>query len=217
MNYICKFCERECKNTNSLTQHTIRCNQNPDAIVQSELWKQSMAARKGRGTNHYTKAKELGLPIPTISDDTRKKLSTIAKARRHSDETKAKLSKIAKSNGLGGVTQSRWIEYKGKILGSSYELALAKDLDACDVIWDTCTRFEYIDPTGKHRTYTPDFYLPEYDVYLDPKNDFLIENVNPNLGFTDKEKIALAEQYNNIRVIILNKNQLSWEEVQKLL
>ena len=45
--------------------------------------------------------------------------------------------------------------------------------------------------------------------FLDPKNDFLINNKNPALGFTDAEKISLAMQQNNIRVIILNKDHLS--------
>jgi hypothetical protein len=56
--------------------------------------------------------------------------------------------------------------------------------------------------------YTPDFYLPEYDIYLDPKNDFLIENINPVLGYTDIDKIHQVELENNIKVLILNKDQL---------
>lgn len=42
---------------------------------------------------------------------------------------------------------------------------------------------------GIKHTYTPDFYLPEYNVYLDPKNDYLINNINPGLGFKDVDKI----------------------------
>jgi hypothetical protein len=68
-------------------------------------------------------------------------------------------------------------------------LKLAISLDENNIKWDTCSRFNYIDRFGKSRTYTPDFYLIDYDVYLDPKNDFLINNINPSLGFSDKEKI----------------------------
>ena len=32
MSFICKYCGRECKNKNSLTQHEIRCKSNPDHI-----------------------------------------------------------------------------------------------------------------------------------------------------------------------------------------
>ena len=60
----------------------------------------------------------------------------------------------------------------------------------------------------KKHTYTPDLYLPDYNVYLDPKNDFLIENINPTLGYSDKDKINWVMEQNGVRVIILNKNQL---------
>ena len=33
MKYICKYCGRECKNKNALTQHEIRCKSNPDHII----------------------------------------------------------------------------------------------------------------------------------------------------------------------------------------
>lgn len=55
------------------------------------------------------------------------------------------------------------------------------------------------------------------DVYLDPKNDFLIENINPGTGIKDIDKIHLVESQNNIRCIILNKNQLTWDEIHKLI
>jgi len=144
-------------------------------------------------------------------------ISNFMKNREVSDETKAKLSLVAISRGFGGVTQSRWIKYKGKTLGSSYELKVAEDLDRNGIIWDTCKKFPYIDNTGKSRTYTPDIYLIDYDVYLEPKNNFLIENINPNLGFKDTEKIQWAEEQNNIKVILLNKEQLSWEYIKSQL
>lgn len=137
------------------------------------------------------------------------------RGKTHTDEHKSKLSNLAKSRNFGGVSQSRWIKYKGKTLGSTYELKVVQSLDKHGIKWDTCKRFKYIDPFGKERTYTPDIYLNDYNIYLDPKNNFLIENVNPNLGFTDKEKILLASQQNNIRVIILNKNELCWDAIKK--
>ena len=59
-----------------------------------------------------------------------------------------------------------------------------------------------------HRYY-PDFYLPEYGVYLDPKNEYLIKK--------DQTKIRLVQEQNQVRVIVLNKSQLSWSEVLRLI
>lgn len=76
---------------------------------------------------------------------------------------------------------------------------------------------KYIDACNKIHNYIPDFYLPEYNVYLDPKNDFLINNVNPNLGFSDVDKINWVMQQNNVKVIILNKEQLTWHVIKTLI
>lgn len=58
----------------------------------SEKWLAAMSARKGNGTNQYTKAIEMGLPYPVDSDETRKKKSNAAKNQKHSDETRKKIS-----------------------------------------------------------------------------------------------------------------------------
>lgn len=207
--FQCNFCKRIFANAGANKKHEISCEQNP------KRRKCGGKTKGSKGHNQYTKATALGLEKPFIENSTRKKLSIIAKNRIMSDNTKRKLSEIAIKNGLGGVTQSRWINYNGKTLGSSYELSVAVSLDENNVLWDTCKRIKYIDPFGKNRTYTPDFYLEEYDVYLDPKNDFLIENINPRLGFSDIEKINLVQEQNDIKVIILNKNELDWKTIKK--
>lgn len=150
-------------------------------------------------------------------NDTRKKQSDAAKRQIVSKDTRQKHSDRAKRLGFGGVRQSCWIKYNGKMLGSSYELTVAKNLDLNHINWDTCKAFNYIDPFGKSRKYTPDFYLTDFNVYLDPKNDFLLNYINPRLKFTDIEKIKLVETQNNIRVIILNKDQLSWQIIKTLI
>ena len=59
----------------------------------SEAWYAAMAAKKDKGTNRnqYTKAKELGLPKPEISEESHKKRSSASK-RPHTEETKKKIS-----------------------------------------------------------------------------------------------------------------------------
>jgi hypothetical protein len=121
----------------------------------------------------------------------------------------------ALTRNFGGRTQSKSILYNGVYLGSTYELKVARSLDKNNIKWTKCDRFSYTDPFGKLRTYEPDFYLTDFDLYLDPKNDFLIENINPSLGFTDSEKIRIVENTHSIRVIILNKNELSWKYIKQ--
>lgn len=134
--------------------------------------------------------------------------------RTHSPEAKSRLRETALRNGLGGTTNSKknpYVTVSGEtvFLDSSYETKIATDLDIHQVLWSRPKRKPWTDNDGKQRFYTADFYLPEYDVYLDPKNDYLITK--------DLPKILAVQEQNNIRVLILDSTQLSWEEVQKLL
>lgn len=110
---------------------------------------------------------------------------------------------------------SKKIMYNGVYLGSSYELSLAKSLDENSIIWCRPSPLKWIDKNNNERRYFPDFYLPDYDIYLDPKNDFLINNKNPETGIKDSDKIFFAAVQNNVVILILNKNELTWESVHK--
>lgn len=164
-------------------------------------------------TNQYIKAKREGRRIE-ISDETRQKLSVSNRNRIVTDEFREIMAAHAHRRRLGGVRPSKRIEYNGVYLGSSYELAVAMALDENDVEWIQPSRLKYKDKTGRDRTYTADFYLPLYDVYLDPKNDFLINNINPRLGFSDRDKISWVMEQNEVVIIILDKTQLSWSQIQ---
>lgn len=204
---VCKFCAKECKNKNSHSNHERVCPKNENRVYTNGM------TGKAAWNKGLTKD---DVRVKTYAQKTSAALKG-KPGKPHNADTKAILSEYAKRNGLGGITKSRWVEYNGKRLGSSYELELAKSLDENGIRWDTCSKIKYIDPNGKCRTYTPDIYLIDYDVYLDPKNDFLINNINPAMGFTDSEKIKLVCEQNDIIVHILNKSQLSWEYVKTLL
>ena len=95
--------------------------------------------------------------------------------------------------------------YNGVTLDSSYEVAVAKSLDENNVVWERPSHgLKWFDGE-QNRHYLPDFYLPEYDVYLDPKNDFLIGR--------DEMKIRLASEQNDVRVIVLDKHHLTWDKI----
>ena len=127
----------------------------------------------------------------------------------HSELTKSKLSQVAFARGFGGKNYRKTFYYNGAVLESSYELEVAKQLDNNNVKWERPSRLYWTDDTGVRRHYTPDFYLPEYNVYLDPKNNYLITK--------DKRKILLCSQQNDVKIYILSNQELSWEAIQKFL
>lgn len=138
----------------------------------------------------------------------------IYKGHPHSEKTKKRLSECAKKNKLGGWYSSKRIEYNGIMLQSTYELEFAKDLDKNNISWIRPDFFLY-KLNGKEHRYYPDFYIESLNVYVDPKNDFLINNVNKRLGISDKEKINLVEKQNNIQIIILTKDELTYNDLLK--
>lgn len=137
-------------------------------------------------------------------------------AHPHTEEFKRKQSERAKERKLGGWYSSKRIDYNGISMQSTYEVAVAKSLDENQIKWERPNPIQY-EMNGKQHRYYPDFYLPEYNVYLDPKNDFLINNPNPRYGIKDSDKIHLVEEQNNIRIIILDKNNLDWKNILTLI
>lgn len=81
-------------------------------------------------------------------------------------------------------------EDKEVLLESSWEIETAKYLIDNNVEWIRPKFIKWVDGTGKTRRYFPDFYLPKYNVYLDPKNPYCMKK--------DEEKMAMVTQSNTV-------------------
>ena len=117
-------------------------------------------------TNQYTKAKKERLPIP---DGANKGKPGTFIGRTHTEESKRKMSDRALASTHRRLKR-KMIEYKGVMLDSTWELALAKLLDENNIKWFRPKPLKWFDDENKERNYFPDFYLPEYNLYIDPKN-----------------------------------------------
>lgn len=94
------------------------------------------------------------------------------------DAARSKLSKLQSTKNRGG--KSKWFKVSGQSVQGTWERDLAIKFNELGVNWIKLKLnsdvWEYI-IDGKVKNYTPDFYLPDYDLYLDPKgywwgNDF---------------------------------------------
>lgn len=215
----CQYCNRECKNLNSLKQHECRCKLNPNRIDLSYYktrdnskcgWSRGLTKHTDpRVAKHGEQLKEYYL----THDGT-------FKGKRHSKATKQKLSEIALTNNYQDHFGShKSYTYKGIKFISSYEVAVAESLDSHNIKWlkPKSGLFKYKDLNGKQHTYTPDFYLIDYDIYLDPKNDYLITHVNPTLGYSDQDKIHWVQEQNSVKIFILDKTQLDWPQIKEVI
>ena len=187
--YNCKYCGKECKNPNSLRNHERCCKQNPNRFIpQGMLGKTSWS--KG-----LKKEQDIRLKLQGEKQSKTKKGKP---NHPQTEETKLKLRQHALKQGLGGFNMHR-IKYEvnGVQVDSSYEKVVAESLTENNINWERAKRFKYKDLTNKVHYYTPDFYLPEYNVYLDPKNDYLINNVafDGRVDFDDADEVEFEKSF----------------------
>jgi hypothetical protein len=155
------------------------------------------------GTNQFIKAKKEGRVV-VVSEETRKKLGKINKGKQLTESHKNKL-KIAmrkavlenpnsySANNVSGRTPI--IEYNGFRLKGSWELLVAKWLDENNIKWTNIIEgFDYEWEGSKH-IYYPDFYLLEYDKYIEVK------------GFERERDRCKWEVVNNL--IIIKKDDIT--------
>lgn len=211
-NCICKFCGSLCKNPNSLRNHERLCPKNPDRKYVSHTIGHT-AWNKG-------KTKDSDERIRGYAETFSKRYGGTEEGKKilshpHSEEFKKKMREIAFQRELGGWHTSKTVEYKGVKLDSKYEYEVAKNLDENHIEWKRPSYLIWEDDDGIKHRYYPDFYLPEFNVYLDPKNDYLINSKSKRFGITDFDKISKVQQQNGVKIIILDKNHLTWNSIKE--
>ncbi len=196
-NKICIFCLTDLSllSTGKIGAHVKWCHLNPNrgkgTIGISKLYREETRKKVSKSLKLLHKSGNYD-----ISNLRRKGLP----GKRHSEETKNKLSQIALKNNYQRVCKNthEYIDKRGRVFkfDSSWEDALANRLDELDLEWIRPEPILY-NLGEKTRRYFGDFYLPEYNVYLDPKN--------PYVQRVQREKIEIISKI--INLIILNSKE----------
>ena len=97
---------------------------------------------------------------------------------------------------LGKISHGKWGKYKGIHMRSSWEIAYAKHLDKNNIKWEYESKTFNLGNT----TYTPDFYLPEKDLYIEVKGYW-----RPDAR---KKYLKFKRKYPNIHLLIISKKQM---------
>lgn len=163
---LCRYCSKVCKNNNSLRNHERLCRENP--IKQLSNIKKF----KNNNPDPWNKGKvgvqvawnkgKVGRPGTPHSLETRKKISTQKKALYASGwESKA--------------GRCKKYDYTSPIAGSikvdgTWELIFCRFADANNLQWNrNKIRFKYVKPDGTESTYQPDFYVKDWNAYIEVK------------------------------------------------
>ena len=91
--------------------------------------------------------------------------------------------------------------YKGYQMDSGAERAFAELLDSHDIVWskNKDRSFPFIDDEGKARKYFPDFYLPEYNFWVEIKGKRYVRK---------NDHLRLAAVGDNIELIMSHELRL---------
>jgi len=175
----CKYCEKKCKNNLSRAAHQNHCKNNPDKLDYTGKNNPSYGIKR---ENQYTKAKRLGLPKPKMSEESRKKISVGAikaakkywsdpnNKKRQSEIMKEAVLKYPDSYSASNVSgRAKITEYNGIKLKGSWELETAKYLDRENIKWTNSIEPIPYEWNDNWHLYFPDFYLSDYDIYLEVK------------------------------------------------
>lgn len=199
MELNCKFCLKECKNKNSHRNHERCCPKNNNRV-----YKNGMAGKKGG--NQFTFAIANGLEKP-INGMTGKRSPGKGLTPEIESERIRKISEKLSINNKGG--RSKWYEVAGQSVQGTWERNVATKFEQLSIQWiklKTNKDTLKYKMNGKIRSYTPDFYLPDYDVYVEVK------------GFwwgDDKEKMRIVlETYPDKNIFIVEKEE--YEEIMRL-
>jgi hypothetical protein len=196
----CQYCNKLCKNANSLRQHEIRCKNNPDKIF---IKGNTVKGKNGR--NQFIKARELGLPAPVISKETRAKF--IGGTKVVWDEEKRLSHGVAMKKAVEENPESYTSSNRGRAKQIIYDGI--KFIGQWEVDFYKWAKCENLDPQrpiigfpykwNGQRTYFPDFYLPTIDVYVEVKGYETDRDVAKWSAFTDKLCIVKNKEISEIR------------------
>jgi len=89
---------------------------------------------------------------------------------------------------------NKWIN-ENVLLESNWELKIAEKLDFLNIKWIRPKNIKWYDENNKMRLYYPDFYLPDYDLYLDPKNPYCMKKDEVKMNIISK---IIKIEYGNV-------------------
>lgn len=196
----CKYCNKECKNNNSLRNHERLCKANPNrqfTKFNDNCW------QKAKGTNKFIKAKKLGIEIK-VSTETKAKISNSKKGKVHSEETKQKISKSMKVYLLKNPDKVPYLlNHSSK--GISYPERYFKFILSSNKI--------YYDFQYQEGLYSLDFKINNIDLEIDGDQHYLDKKIIKhdiirNKVLTDKGYKIIRIKWSDYKKLSRSKREL---------
>lgn len=196
----CQHCDKTLKSEKAIKAHFWRAH-----TKEGVEYSKNKAGRQSKSSHRKGLTKETSDEIRKISE----KLSVTMKQKVSdgtylsipwSEERKTALSISQSLHNRGG--KCKWFDYKGYKIQGKWELAIVQKLDELNIKWHkprvNSEVWQYsID--GKQKTYTPDLYLEEFDLFLEVKGYWWGK---------DKDKMeAVKSQHPDKKIVIIEKEE----------
>lgn len=196
----CKWCNLPFDANVNIPNHVRWCLQNPI----SEIHRKELAERTIAGNfvvSDEIKAQHIASIRKAHTDGKYRKSQEKRKGKpgtKKTDEQKAAARIKALASPHRRLVRSirKYVKKDGSLvmLDSSWEEALALRLDNENINWIRPGPIRWVDKENVYHNYFPDFYLEDYDIFLDPKN--------PQAVKVQKSKLeCLTEQIKNLIII----------------
>jgi len=120
--------------------------------------------------------------------------------------SKLMCARLADPNDVLGNRRGTWTKYRGVNMRSPWEVGYAMALDQSDILWKYENRRFINKGASKWLRYTPDFYLPELDLFIEIKPEYFVDDIV-------LEKAEYVRQCGEQIVIVTETN---WEASLKI-
>lgn len=191
----CKWCNQNFDISNKpkgwMANHSRWCNDNPKRIEYANKIAESRRTWTAETKKHHSELiKKHHVSGSYDNAKKKQKINPSFKGKFHSDKTKDIIKQKALNSKHRRLKKNMHV-YNGILMDSTWEVILANRLDTLNIIWERPSPLKWIDDLGIQHNYFPDFYLPKYDMYLDPKNPYAYK--------VQLKKINILKQlYNNV-------------------
>ena len=108
--------------------------------------------------------------------------------------------------------QSKYVTVEGTIVNmdSTWEVAMAERLDELGVKWmrNPSIKLKYLTRSRRLRNYIPDFYLPDYDLYIEVKGYWTdaARHKMKSVQALNPVKLLILESLEEIRAFTITSN-----------
>lgn len=188
--FYCQYCNKRCKNKNSLRQHEVRCPNNTDR--DTKLTETFNTYRHTYGAWNKGLNRKIDKRIDDYANKSISKLAKFNKGRPLTTEHRQHISQSMLNADLGNIKRHSYGKggyYDDIWFASTYELAyyiFCKD-HHIDIIRNK-QRFKY-EYNGEIHNYTPDFYSNDENVYIEIK------------GYETEKDRAKYKSIDNLKVL----------------